>query len=94
MTNIRVLNTTEAAKALGLTVPVMRGMRNLGIGPDYVKMFVGRESGTPAIGYQESGLIDWINAQKVKPKDELRRKWLGDTGPGDQICGGTEVDSE
>ena len=80
MTSIRVLNTTEAAKAMGLTPAIMRGMRNLGIGPDYIRMFVGRESGTPSIGYQESDLLDWINAQKVKPKDEIKRRYLGGSG--------------
>jgi len=54
-------------------------MRNLGIGPDYIKMFVGRESGTPAIGYLESDLLAWVEAQKVKPKDELKHRYLGDT---------------
>ena len=82
MPNVRVLNSQEAAEALGLTPAIMRGMRNLGIGPDYIKMFVGRESGTPAIGYLESDLEVWVESQRVKPKDELRQKWLGDSGPG------------
>jgi len=76
MPNVKVLNTADAAQALGLTVPTMRGMRSLGIGPDYIKMFTGRESGTPAIGYLESDLLAWVESQRVKPKDEIREKWL------------------
>ena len=80
MRDVKVLNTADAAKALGLTTAILRGMRNLGIGPEYIKMFIGRESGTPAIGYLESDLLAWIEAQKVKPKDEIKQRWLGDSG--------------
>lgn len=67
----RVLPQKEAAKYLGLTVKTLRSMRKLGIGPSYIKMFTGRDTGNPTIGYTADCLDDWIDSCRTAPVEAL-----------------------
>lgn len=71
----RVLTTDQAAEYLTLTKQTLRNMRRLGIGPKYLEMFVGKESGFPSIGYRVEDLEEWLEAQAVEPAEVIKRRW-------------------
>ena len=74
----KVLPAKEAAAYLGLTPRTLRAMRQLGIGPKYIRMFVGRDTGNPSIGYLEEDLDGWIESCRVEPDEGLKDRAGGD----------------
>jgi hypothetical protein len=73
----RCLKTREAANYLGLSLNAMRHMRQLGIGPAYLRLDIGRGAARP-VAYLLEDLDDWLLAQRKKPAQVIKSRWLGE----------------
>ncbi|MBI4768148.1 MAG: helix-turn-helix domain-containing protein [Deltaproteobacteria bacterium] len=58
---IKYLNDVETAKIAGLSPQTLRNWRQLGRGPNYIKL--GR-----SVRYSLTDLISWLESHKIRPE--------------------------
>lgn len=58
---VKYVNDVEAAKIAGLSPQTLRNWRQLGRGPNYIKL--GR-----SVRYSLADLISWLESHKIRPE--------------------------
>ncbi len=60
----KVLQTSQAAERIGLSVKTLKRWRHEGVGPAYIVLSARR------IGYYEDVLADWLAKREVHPAEK------------------------
>lgn len=59
------LNESEAGKLIGVVDHTMRKWRQLGIGPEYIRI------SARCVRYRRSDILHWLESRRVKPAHEV-----------------------